>query len=241
MNEAYIPAIITASVALIAAAGAQFLSHYLNKRREDKKENNEIYQEFIYPFLPEVLLYYVTETDFMKGKDLEKEVDLQNLLERISQKVSYGNTKLLSSYYQIKKMEHFSDGRGYTRERNILRFMFWYLDYAFAILNQKKSKEEKLVDEVKRIQKLYGLWAIIAEEVEYNLASELMMYDFNFNQDFFLNLDMKTLRELVDIEDGVNKRRSAFLKKFINEWQGGFEAPAVEEVKLHLEENYAGG
>lgn len=239
MNEAYIPAIITASVALLAATGAQFLSHYLNIKREKKKNENEIYQEFIYPFLPEVLLYYDTETNFRKGHDVEQEVNLQDLLIRISQKVSYGNLKLLSAFYQIKKTDHFFDGRGYSKERNILRFMFWYLNYAIEILKEKQKKEKSdLLLEVERVQKLYGLWILLAEEMDFPLATELMKYDFYFYQSFLQEIDVDILREIIEIEPGLDKRRANFLKIMIREWEREtndyLEIPGLEDLKSHI-------
>lgn len=239
MNEDYIPAIITASVALIVAVGAQFLSHWLTKSRERELNNDIIYQEFIYPFLPEVLLYYDTETNFRKGHDVEKEVDIEQLLKRISQNVSFGNMRLLSAYYDIKKREHFFDGRGFGKERNTLKFMFWYLDYTLEILDRKNSKIEGLISEIKRIQKLYGLWVLMAEESELPEATNLMAFDFYLNDDFFQNISIESLRRLVDLDTGPGHdgKRSDFVRQIIKQWESradGTEIPALTEIKAYL-------
>lgn len=239
VNEDYIPAIITASVALVVAVGAQFLSHWLTKCREAKVNRDAIYQEFIYPILPEVLLYYDTETDFRKGHDVEREVDIEGLLNRISQKVSFGNMKLLSAYYKIKKKDHFFDGRGFGRERNTLRFMFWYLDYSLEILNKREPRIEEFISNVKKTQKLYGLWFLLAEESEFPQATSAMKFDFYLSNDFFQEISIEYLKELIDLDAGPGSynRRSDFVKYIIEKWRSeakGAEIPALAEIMSHL-------
>lgn len=239
MNEDYIPAIITASVALIVTIGAQFLSHWLTKYREAKKDRDAIYQEFIYPILPQVLLYYDTETNFRKGHDVEKEIDVEILLEKISNKVSFGNMKLLSAYYDIKKSKHFFDGRGYGEERNTLRFMFWYLDYTLEILNKKKPKTEDLLSEIKTTQKLYGIWFLLSEVSEFNLATEAMMFDFYLSNNILQDIRIENIKELVELssDSGLYKRREEFVKLIIEKWElesDNNEIPILTKIRLSL-------
>ncbi|WP_117017098.1 hypothetical protein [Aeribacillus pallidus] len=240
MNEAYIPAIITASVALIAATGAQILNHILSINRSKKERNDEIYQEFIFPFLSEVLLYYSTETSFRKDHDVEKEVDIDSLLSRISEKASYGNMKLLSCYYNIIKSDYFFDARGYSKERETLRFMFWYLDYVRGIISKKNPIDEDVLTEVKKIQKLYGIWILTAEEIEFPLSIEFMKYDVFLDNNFLFELDINLLKELVDCNSFLNERRANLLKIIIKEIKLNINKKfkALEELEGHLLEYY---
>lgn len=219
MNEQFIPAIITASVALLAAIGAQLLSHYLNSRRENKKYDNEVYQEFIYPFIPEVLFYYHTETHFRKGHDVEQEVNIHELLEKVSKKVSYGNMKLLTYFYETKKYDFFFDGRGWSKERNMLKFLFFYLDYSVQILKNRKQREQLMIDEVIKVQKLYGIWLIFAEEMEFDIASDFMRYDFLLRDCFLSEISTKNLRTLVEDDTFENSNKIDFLKSVVSEFQ----------------------
>ncbi|MEC3884596.1 hypothetical protein VKA52_12755 [Halobacillus sp. HZG1] len=239
MNQ-YIPAIITASVALLAAIGAQFLSHFLNSKREKNKEKSEVYQEFIYPFLPEVLLYYHTETNFRKGHDVEKEVSLNSLLEKISLKVSYGNMKLLTYYYEARKYEYFFDGRGWSKERNLLRFLFWFLDYSANILKGMKPREEEMYKEVIKTQKLYGIWVLVSEELEFDNSIEFMKYDFLLSDQFLKEINLKRLKKLVDNDFPQDDDRIRLLKEIISVFEeediGTF--PILDELKEHIERNH---
>lgn len=239
MNGAYIPAIITASVALIAATAAQFLSHLFHAKRERKNRENDIYQEFIYPFIPEVLLYYDTST-YRKGHDIETEVVLENLLERISQKVSYGNMKLLLYSYETKKWDYLFDGRGWSKNRNMLKFIFWYLDYSVEILKNKKPVEETLLSEIIQVQKYYGIWALVSEEIDYDLSVRFMSSDYLF-QKVVENIEMKGLRHLVDSNEIVNVQRAHVLKKVIMELQEQKETANIHglnELKAVIDSKY---
>lgn len=220
--ENFIPAIITASVALIAATGAQILSHILTARRSRREKERDIYQEFIFPFLSKVLLYYSTETNFRKLHDIEKAVDLDNLINDISSKVSYGNLKLLSCQYEIEKTDHFFDGRGGSKERNVLRFLFWFLDYCYEVISNMKDVEdnvhEKMLKEIIEKQKLYGIWILVSEEYHLPYSDdviEFMKYDF-FYFDLIPEYSIGLIRELVDTEPGVDRRRLDFLNRLIN-------------------------
>ena len=128
LSEEYIPAIITASVALFAAVLAQFIGHILNKKRQDNIFNMEVYQNFIAPYLSDVFLYYETETNFRKGHDVEKNINIEGLIDRISMQKQYGDVKLLQCFFDMKVPEYFFDGRGGTKKRSIIYLIFWYLD-----------------------------------------------------------------------------------------------------------------
>lgn len=67
-------AILTATVAFVAAVCAQWISHLFSKLRERTKENNEIIQELILPNINDVILYLETETHYRKEHDVEIEI-----------------------------------------------------------------------------------------------------------------------------------------------------------------------
>ncbi len=241
MNEAYIPAIITASVALLAAVGAQYLSHHFNNQRENKKRQDEIYQEFIYPFVSDVLFFYETSTAFREDH-IDQKVDVNKLLNNISEKVSYGNMRLLSSYYEINKMNYYADYRGWSKESNTLVFLFWYLDYVIEILQQKNPKKDSMYKNIIRTQKLYAIWYLVADEIGYPLSIEFMKYDFYLYENFLPEIEIKVLRDLVN-SNRVNyrQRRFNFLKMVIREFERKEENdhsyPGLQELKEHIERN----
>ncbi|RAU91039.1 hypothetical protein [Paenibacillus sp. YN15] len=129
----YIPAIITASVALIAAVGTQFISHFLTAKREKDKENKSIYQEFITPFLSDVLFYFSTETDWRKEHDVERTIDRDQVVQQIAEKISFGDSNLINAIFDYTSSITFFDGRGESKNTSVLIVFFWYLNYSFHI------------------------------------------------------------------------------------------------------------
>lgn len=217
MTGEYILSIITASVALLAATGAQILAHILTSKRAKKERERTIYQEFIFPFFSKVLLFYDTETHYRKGHDVEKEIDVYDLVDSIAEKVRFGNLKLLSCFYEIEKTDYFFDGRGGTKERNVLRFLFWYLDNSYLVINNMIDIEEdiqkKMLAEIKKTQKLYGIWILISEEYHFTYSEDVidfMRHDFYY-LDLLPEFDLVLIKELVETEVAVDRRRLDFL------------------------------
>lgn len=197
MSSEYIPAIITASFALLTAVGAQFLAHYLQNKRIYKENDNRAFQELIFPFLPEILLFYETETDFRRGHDVEKNIDVKDLVERISTRIQFSNMELLSRYNELIKSEYFYDAKGDVKEIQTLRFFYAYLSYSLEVLNKKSLKEEELVKQLDIVRKKYGIWILVSEEIGYESSIEVMSLDFLISNNFYYNSHQDNLNELV--------------------------------------------
>jgi hypothetical protein len=210
----YVPAIITASVALIAAVGAQFISHYLTAKREKSKDYKTIYQEFISPTLSDVLFYFVTETDWRKGHDVEKTIDSENVMERISKKISYGDSNLINALYSYTSFITFFDGRGEAKNTSILNTFFWYLNYASFIINNLKNVNKEILERVTYTQKMYGLWTILSDSFGFSTATNILSWKWAWEHIEFLNSQpIENLKQILNNDEGHK-----YLKKnlFIN-------------------------
>ncbi|MGR6338162.1 hypothetical protein ACU5CE_09935 [Priestia megaterium] len=185
--------------AFIGAVIAQVLSHVFSIVRENNTYNKKVYQEFIYPFVTDVVLFYKTETNFRKGHDVEKEIDLEKLIEDMSEKISYGNMKLMSAIYHYQSSSHFFDGRGGTQERERLKVFFWYLDYTVYILNKLPKKDNEMIEEIINVQKHYAIWYLVFEKLDvYEETVEFMQYDFYFPKWYMDKLSIDELRMVIE-------------------------------------------
>lgn len=171
-------------MALFVAVGAQFLSHYLQSQRIKKEEYNSIYQELVFPFLPEVLIYYETHTNFRKGHDVTKDLNADELIENIRKKSQLGNIKLLIRYNELIKTDYFYDGRGDAKNIGVLKFFYEYLSDVLMILKRMK-KDNDLTKSVEMIHKKYGIWILVSEEMGYEDATNVMSYDFLLDDNFY--------------------------------------------------------
>lgn len=216
MSE-FTPALLGALGALIAATVAQLMARNSAKNIAEKEWESKVYQEFIFPFLPKVILYYETETHFRKDDHVEKELSLKDLISDISKEVRYGNMKLLSCFYEIEKNRHLIDFVGGIEQRNMLKFLFWYLDYAISILEKMEPKEESLIKEIKEIQKLYGAWIMVTDAfgfiTSYNVIS--FMKQAHLFKDILLSDDINLIREYVEADVGYDERRNVYLSRFV--------------------------
>ncbi|RAS75226.1 hypothetical protein [Priestia endophytica] len=204
--------------AFVGAVIAQVLSHWFSVRREKSKSNKEIYQEFVYPFLTEVILFYETETDFRRGHDVEKEIPISGVIEKMSKKISYGNTKLMSAFHSYKSSSYFFDGRGYGQERELIKLLFWYLDCVVNVLNKLPKKDKETIHKVKDIQKHYGIWYLVFEKLDsYEDAVKFMQLKDSFPKCYMKNLSIDDLHWIIDSNPkDFHERVQEFLENFIN-------------------------
>jgi hypothetical protein len=217
MNS-YIPAIITASVALIAAVGAQFLSHILTARREKIKDNKTIYQEYISPFLNEVLFYFETETDWRKGHDVERTIDGDGLVEQLSDKIKYGDPNLLNSIYKYTSSITFFDGRGEAKNINKLKTFFWYLNYSSQIIQNLKLENRELIEKINYTSKMYGIWAILTDLYGFYSATKFLSWKWAWEYKDFLNsLPMENLRNIINRDTGYKYLTNELLESMKRE------------------------
>lgn len=167
--ENYIPAIITASVALIVGIGAQFLNSWLTYRRENKKYYMEVYENFISVYFFDVLLYVDTHTNPRISHNGELKIDIANTLDEMMSNIHYGNNILQSLHLDKKTLKHFYDPAGDFKEKNEIKTCFYFLLYAKTIFRKIGLK---LMPDVKyRLEyniRMYGYWYLDSEQNGYD-------------------------------------------------------------------------
>ena len=226
VDTTLIPAIITASIALLAAIGAQMLSHWFTLRRERKKDAKKTYQEFIYPFLNDILLFVNTETDFRKDHDVEIPINSDGLIKQIEKKISLGNSKLLNAIYFYRHSITFFDGRGMSRDVSILNIFFEFLSYSNEILKHTGDANNDILVNIKETQKLYGIWSVLTNIYGFETSSDILRWKWLWSKGY---LDRITLEELTVLMNQPHVHTYT-IKSFI-------ESMKYEFIKAGEEEN----
>ncbi|MEK4825143.1 hypothetical protein NSS71_11340 [Niallia sp. FSL W8-0951] len=198
--------------AFIGAVVAQLLAHALTSCRERKKNNKEIFQEFISPFLNEIMLFIETETRFRKEHDVEKTIDGTSLLREIFTKIKYGNSYLINAKIKYDYSISFFNGKQDTTNNHMLRVFFWFLDYSRSILKSIISSDEDLLIKIVKIQKKCGLWIILSDAFTYEIATEIMNWSWTWNKDFYEYISIEDIQNLLEVEEHEN---SYAIKKLI--------------------------
>ncbi|MED4634999.1 hypothetical protein P9443_19185 [Peribacillus frigoritolerans] len=205
--------------AFFGALAGQVFSHYFTKRRDKQKEARETYQKFIYPSLNDVILYFETETHFRKEHDVEANIDSEALTIKISENIIYGNSKLMNAIFKYNSSITFFDGRGYTKDINMLSMYFWFLDYSITTLKKMGKIEVEILKNIQLTQKKYGVWVILTDLFGAEEAIEILKYNWMWKESYFNNLSLRKLKKLME----QNIHNSNEIKDFIFEIKFAFE------------------
>ncbi|MGG3662535.1 hypothetical protein [Bacillus gobiensis] len=214
--EEYIPAIITASVALIAAVGAQFLNNFLTYKRENKKYLREVYEKFISEYFMDVLLYIDVETDPRKGHDIEEQIDINKVINSMMNKMHYADRNLQGVYFDFKTRNHFYDPKGDIKEILGIKICYYFLAYSNFIMKKLKIKFDKgLKFRLNYNLKAYGYWHLLSELYGYeNRLTNEDMTALHMTKKFVLEeFSLKKIDSLINHHHKMEKKAKEFLIK----------------------------
>ncbi|AMM93857.1 hypothetical protein UP17_16380 [Peribacillus simplex] len=203
--------------AFFGALAGQVFSHYFTKRRDKQKEARETYQKFIYPSLNDVILYFETETHFRKGHDVERTIDSETLTSKISENIIFGNSNLINAIFNYNSSITFFDGRGYSKDVNMLSMYFWFLDYSIETFKRMGKIDKKIKKSVQLTQKKYGVWVLLTDLFGIDEAIEILKYHWMWKDSYLDKLSLRKLKTL------MKKYNSTEIKEFIIEMKYVFE------------------
>lgn len=192
--------IITLLAAILGAIIAQSLAHFLSLKREREKDGKIVFQEYITPFLNQVLLYYETETHFRKGHDVEVVINRRDLIDKVESKISYGGPHTLKSLLEYKNSQTFFDGRGFSQDYCTYNLFFWYLDDSLKILENIRDMDEIYLSQIRLVQKKYAIWSILTELYGNEDAIEVIKYQWVWGEEFFDYWSIYKLKNLLNID-----------------------------------------
>ena len=197
MVPSLVPAIITATVAFIAAIIAQFLSHHFTRKREEVKEYKQVNQELIFPNLNDVIIFIETETNFRKGHDVEETVDPNKIIKEFQSKISYGNTSLITALHRYRNSIAYFDGRGEAQNMRTFEVFFTYLGYAEESLKKSHFDDDYLLKLIKDNQKIYGISFLLADLIGKEGTFKLLSHRWLWSYDFLDRISISLLEELI--------------------------------------------
>ncbi|MED4634998.1 hypothetical protein P9443_19180 [Peribacillus frigoritolerans] len=175
--DEYIPAIITASVALLAAIGAQFLNSWLTYRRENKKYKKEVYEKFISEHLMDILAYPRALTRVMSEKDIKKEVNISIIIDDMFKKVHYGDERLQSAFLNYKTIKYYTENNWAEIEKSSqFRILYYFLLYSNEIFEKIGFKlDTDVKSQLKSTIKEYAFLYIYTEKLGYEEAKNKLI------------------------------------------------------------------
>ncbi|MFY0800925.1 hypothetical protein [Peribacillus frigoritolerans] len=158
MVEAYIPAIITASVALIAAVGAQFLNSWLTQKRDEKKYLKECYQNLFGPIYSR--LWQLVQIDIGDNNPQSKtghDEEWNKIFQMFDENKKYASAELIETFFEINPTYRYDDER-----IRFALFFFRELDLIMDSLGMKTPRRRNLKILINSLE----IWRLL--EIQFN-------------------------------------------------------------------------
>lgn len=229
---------------LVAAFIAAFFGMKIVKKRTKSRElevqKRAIMNEFVLPFLPEVMSFYHLE---VLGKDPFSVVDSEKLLRGIC---SLSSEETYQRFDRNEALIHLQDLGESAKEdhQKLLKFLFWYLDYSIGILEAVPEETNFLIREAKLLEKQFAVWCICHEELRMDAPDsvlELIHYSSYFTG-VLKQMETGVFREMMADDELRNERRGNFVRiifqGFENNTQGLVELEAIEQFHEHFKKHY---
>lgn len=221
---------------------SQLVLYIQAKRREQSKEYKEITQNFILPYLNEVLLYIELKTDYRKETSVPMiEISPEEIVQKIQEKISYGNAKLMNALYRYFHSAAYYEGRGEAKNLATYEVFYHYLDHAYDTIAKSDFKDEHLLEHILKCQKIYGMAFVLTSILGNEEALKVLSYKWLWSENF---LNKISLHLLEDIMNNYNHSTTEehklleFLGILKKDFQNSPEIDRFQELKHYLEEAF---
>lgn len=207
-----------------------------NEKIREYKIKNE---QFILPYLNDVLLYIETETDYLKGNGVDVNIDPHKVIKNIQGKSRYCDAKVMNALYRYRNASLYFEGKGEARSLTIYEVFFFYLGSAYESFQKSKYADKELYYTIVTNQKIYGmafvLTTLFGKEEALKILSHKKLWKPNFLdklpidllEDLIVNYNSSTMEEhkllvflstlKTDFFELVESERIADLKEYIEE------------------------
>ncbi|MEF7494360.1 hypothetical protein V4V34_07205 [Lysinibacillus sphaericus] len=145
MDANYLPAIITASIALIAAISAQFLNNELTNNREERKYYRDIYGNLIADKLNLFIEYAYMFRNPMSDEELE-EKNIERIINKFESDIQYFNPRLQLNYSYYKINGYIEGSSEELKKRLEFELAFHFIMYAKQVIKKAKINTDRNYD-----------------------------------------------------------------------------------------------
>ncbi|WP_025783340.1 hypothetical protein [Sporosarcina sp. D27] len=204
----YIPAIITASVAFLAAIIAQVVNNYFVISRDNKNYHKQIHSNLISNYLANILRnIYLYNKPFDEKNNIFP--DLHNTILLMEKDLKYFNPKLQSRYSIYTVNRFLSDANSNIEKRLEFEIAFYFLQYAKEIfIKSNIQTEEDFIEMLNYAAKNFAYLAICTELEGYNIAKNNLISINQFSIDV---LEVYTIEELSNIMNDYENQLAEIL------------------------------
>lgn len=222
--------------AFVGALIGQLLSHWLTNSRDSKKSNREAFKELIVPYLNDVLMYVLSATT-AREHDVERKIEIKDIVEAIAKNINYGDSRLMSALLSFDKSKTFFDGRGNAEDTKRLELLYWFVDYANKVLRKVDDSDIgiSMVEEVEETQKLLGVWAILTKVFDLDTSTTVLKKLTFLTTENFDDYTIGEISILVELETEDAHAIKILIEKIYNVLVDKVEEQEKEDIKKLLD------
>ncbi|MEJ9281665.1 MULTISPECIES: hypothetical protein [Ureibacillus] len=221
---------------------SQAFIYMQTKRREKSREYKEIAQHFVLPYLNEVLLFIELKTDHRKETGVPMiEISSDEVVGKIQEKISYGNAKLMNALYRYFNSAAYFEGRGEAKNLATYEVFYHYLDHAYNSIEKSEFKDEQLLNNILKCQKIYGIAFVLTSILGNDESLKILSYKWLWSHHFLNKIPLHLLEDLIHNYNNSKTEEHKLLKFLSIIKQDFHESPEIDrfhELKNYLEEAF---
>lgn len=228
-----------AAGAIAAVSGMKMANNRTKSKKQELKEQT-IMDEFVVPFLPDVMGFYQLE---VLGKDPLSAIDREKLVDGIYRQ------SLADEYHRFDRHEALGQLQEVAQaaknnQRDLLKFLFWYLDFSNTILKDVLAQSHPLLREARLLEKQLAVWCICHEELQNDAPGSVpeLIHHSSYFAGVLKEIEAGVFREMMGDDELRDERRGNFVRiifqAFEKEAQGEVELKAVEQFHEHYDKRY---
>jgi|GEM_PF-7059796 len=224
----------------IAAASGVKMANDRTKSKKRELEEQTIMDEFVMPFLPGVMGFYHLE---VLGKDPLSAIDNEKLVNGIFQQGLTEEYRRFDRHEALGRLQGLAEG-AQNSQHDLLKFLFWYLDFSNGILKDVLPQSNPLLREARLLEKQLAVWCICHEELQADAPDSVpeLIHHSSYFADVLKEIEVGIFREMMADDELRDERRGNFVRiifqAFEKEAQGESELKAVEQFHDHYKKRY---
>ncbi|RAZ70063.1 hypothetical protein [Planococcus maitriensis] len=224
----------------IAAVSGMKMANSRTKSKKQERKEQVIMDEFITPFLPEVMGFYHLE---VLGKDPLSAVDRGKLVDKIYRQSLGDEYGGLDRHGALGHLQELAEPAKNNRQE-LLQFLFWYLDFSNGILKDMLEQSNPLLREARLLEKQFAVWFICHEELKVDAPDSVLelIHHSSYFAGALKEIEAGVFREMMADDELRGERRGNFsriiFQAFEKEAEGEAELKAVEQFREHYNKRY---
>lgn len=239
MNLTTLAVLLTAIFIFLTTIVKGFI--YVHSKKGEKiRDYKQINKELVFPYLNDVLLYIEMQTDSRKEHGIKMiYIEQDQLIAKIHEKVSYGNSKLLNALFRYFKSISYFEGHGEAKKLATYEVLFYYLDHAHDSLVNSQYDDADLLVNIRNNEKIVGIAFVLTSLIGKEEAIKILSHKWLWSPSFLKKISTELLGDLIS-NYNASKMDKQKLLTFLSTIRNGFfestEEDHFTELKEYIEE-----